>query len=146
MIINIVDEKKKVLRIVDKLEKEARNSVLNEIRTIEMLERNPITEEMQYKWFLKAKNSRADAAKIYQMNNRNDLYEKEIAEQKVAEEYLKFLETQLPKQLSEEEVEKIIVDLKNQGNCNIGIVMKYFNTNYPNQRKDIVSKVFNKLK
>lgn len=142
--INIIYEKHAAMKKGDSIEKNALITVLNEIRTMETLETKPITSEIQYKWFKKISNSRETAIEIYKNNNRMDLYEKEKAELDVIHHYMSILEDELPKQLTDEEVEKIIIDLKNTGYNNIGSIMKFFSQKYPNQNKAKVSEIFKK--
>ncbi len=61
----------------------------------------PLNEEKEIKIIQKLIKQRKDSAEIYKKENRNDLYEKEMAE-------IKFLEEYLPEQLSEEELDAII--------------------------------------
>jgi uncharacterized protein YqeY len=60
-----------------------------------------ITQEKEIKIVQKLIKQRKDSAEIYQKENRNDLYEKEMSE-------IKFLEKYLPEQMSEEELDAII--------------------------------------
>lgn len=144
--INILEEKHKVMKMESSDLKNAMMSVLNEIRTLEMLERNEITDKMQYKWFTKMLNNRDNAASIYKEQNREDLYLKEQKEKEVIIQYMKEIEKNLPKQLNDDEIKNIILELKNnQTNFNIGVVMKYFNSNYPEQNKANISKIFKEI-
>lgn len=60
---------------------------------------NGLTAEDEMKVLMKAAKQRKDAAEMFQGQNRTDLYEKEMAELAVIEEFL-------PKQLSAEEVKE----------------------------------------
>ena len=88
-------------------EKQAdRLAALRAIKTELLLEQTsgsgkPINEEKEIKIIQKLIKQRKDSAEIYKKENRNDLYEKEMAE-------IKFLEEYLPEQLSEEELNAII--------------------------------------
>lgn len=143
--INILEEKHKFMKMNKSLEKDSAIIVLNEIRTIEMLERSEITNQMQYKWFEKMLANRNTAANIYKSQNRNDLYEKENAEAEVIKNYMKILEKDMPKQLTEDEVKEIIIQLKREYSYTIGDIMKYFTKAYPNQNKASISKIYKEL-
>ena len=144
--IDILKEKHKYMKEEASLEKDAAIIVLNEIRTIEMLERGEITSQMQYKWFEKLLSNRDTAANIYKTQNRMDLYNKEKAEAEVIRKYLSELEKDMPKQMTEDEVKEVIVKLKQEHpNYMIGDVMKFFAKVYPDQNKAVVSKIFRTL-
>lgn len=144
--IDVIKEKQRVMRLDNKKEKEARNSVLNEIRTLETLDSN-VNADKQYKWFKKAYDTRKLSSNIYLKNGKQDLYEKEILEMEYAKEYMNQLESFLPKQLTEDEITKILLDFKqyNLNDFNIQNVMKFFAKEYPNQNKGIVSNIFKKI-
>ena len=144
--INILKEKQRMMKEPSSIERDATIIVLNEVRTLETLERNNIDAKMQYKWFEKLLNNRNTAANIYKSQNRMDLYEKENAEINVIKHYLNELEKELPKQLSEEEVKNILIQFKNeQPFCKIGDVMRFFTNKYPEQNKAMISNVFKTL-
>ncbi len=63
-----------------------------------------LTEDAELKIVQKLVKQRKDSAEMYKTNNRTDLYEKEIAEAKVIEQYL-------PEQLGEEEIQIILEDI-----------------------------------
>ncbi len=60
-----------------------------------------LTEEEEIKVLQKLVKQRMESAEIYSQNNRNDLYEKEIAEAKVLEKYL-------PARMSDEELTQAV--------------------------------------
>ena len=60
-----------------------------------------LTEEEEIKVLQKLVKQRMESAEIYRQNNRNDLYEKEIAEAKVLEKYL-------PARMSDEELTQAV--------------------------------------
>lgn len=60
-----------------------------------------LTEEAEVKVLQKLVKQRRESAEIYKSQNREDLYEIEVEEEKVIEAYL-------PKQLSKTEVEKVV--------------------------------------
>lgn len=145
--IDVLKEKHKFMKSEASIERDAAIVVLNEIRTIEMLERSEITSQMQYKWLEKLLNNRNTAFNIYKTQNRMDLYNKEIAEANIIKQYMKELENDMPKQMSDDEVKSIIIEYKKMNpNCMIGDIMKHFVRNYPNQNKAVVSKIFQSLK
>lgn len=63
-----------------------------------------LTEETEIKVLQKLVKQRKESAEIYKNQNREDLYAIEVEEQEVIEAYL-------PKQMSREEVEKIIKEI-----------------------------------
>jgi len=63
-----------------------------------------LTEDAELKIVQKLVKQRKDSAEMYKTNNRTDLYEKEIAQAKVIEQYL-------PEQLGEEEIQIILEDI-----------------------------------
>jgi uncharacterized protein len=70
---------------------------------------NGLTAEDDMKVLMKAAKQRKDAAEMYQGQNRTDLYDKEMSELAIIEEYL-------PKQLSLEEVkEKVAAIITSTG-------------------------------
>lgn len=62
-----------------------------------------LTEEEELKLLQKQVKQRKDSAAIFEEQGRNDLAEPELAQAKVIEQFL-------PEQLSEEEIEKVVVD------------------------------------
>ena len=62
-----------------------------------------ISEEQEIKILSKLVKQRKDSAAIYTEQNRNDLAEPELAQAEVISQFL-------PTQLSEEEIEKVVVD------------------------------------
>ncbi|MBI4646168.1 MAG: GatB/YqeY domain-containing protein [Bacteroidia bacterium] len=79
-----------------------------------------ITDETALKIIQKLIKQRKESAEIYKVNNRNDLFEKEIFEARVMEQYL-------PKQISDEELteilKKIIVETGAASQKDMGKVM-----------------------
>ncbi len=79
---------------------------------------------------VKMVKQRKESAETYKQGNRDDLYKKEIEEIKIIEEFL-------PKQLSEDEVIKIIEDLISQNNISdiigMGLIMSELKKKYSGQ-------------
>ena len=79
---------------------------------------------------VKMVKQRKESAETYKQGNRDDLYKKEIEEIKIIEEFL-------PKQLSEDEVIKIIEDLISQNNIwdisGMGLIMSELKKKYAGQ-------------
>tara|TARA_B100001996_G_scaffold115511_1_gene87408 strand:+ start:107 stop:523 length:417 start_codon:yes stop_codon:yes gene_type:complete len=75
---------------------------------------------------VKMVKQRKESAETYKQGNRDDLYKKELEEIKIIEEFL-------PKQLSEDEVIKIIEDLISQNNISdisgMGLIMSELKKN-----------------
>ncbi len=63
-----------------------------------------LTEDEELKIIQKLVKQRNESAEIYKSQNRKDLYEKEMLEARVISEYL-------PEQLSEEELEKVLLKI-----------------------------------
>jgi uncharacterized protein YqeY len=80
------------------------------IKQIEVDERKELSDDDIYKIIQKSIKQRNDAATQYKDANRDDLYEKEIAEAKI-------LETYLPVQLSADELKEVINNAINQLNA-----------------------------
>ena len=76
---------------------------------------------------VKMVKQRKESAETYKQGNRDDLFKKEIEEIKIIEEFL-------PKQLSEDEVIKIIEDLISQNNISgisgMGLIMSELKKKY----------------
>ena len=66
-----------------------------------------VTEEAELKLLQKLVKQRKESAEIYNTQNRKDLADKELFEAQIIEQYL-------PKQLSEEELQKIIAEIISQ--------------------------------
>ena len=79
---------------------------------------------------VKMVKQRKESAETYKQGNRDDLYKKEIEEIKIIEEFL-------PKQLSEDEIIKIIEDLISQNNISdisgMGLIMSELKKKYSGQ-------------
>ena len=79
---------------------------------------------------VKMVKQRKESAETYKQGNRDDLYKKEIEEIKIIEEFL-------PKQLSEDEVIKIIEDLILKNNISdisgMGLIMSELKKKYSGQ-------------
>lgn len=63
-----------------------------------------LTEEIEIKIVQKLFKQRKDSAEIYKEQNRTDLYQKEMTEASILEEYL-------PAQMSEEEIVKVLKEI-----------------------------------
>ena len=70
-----------------------------------------ITSEIEMKLLQRLVKQRKESAEIYKTQNREDLYAEEIAQMKV-------LETYLPAQLSNEEIEKTVKQLMEEHEIN----------------------------
>lgn len=79
-----------------------------------------LSEEQEVALLMKAAKQRKDSAEIYEQQNRQDLVEPELVELKVIESYL-------PQQLSDEELEgklkEIIAEVGASGSGDMGKVM-----------------------
>ncbi len=103
-----------------------RLSALRSIKSLILLEETKsgakaeITEEDELKLLTKAAKQRKDSAEIYQQQNRPDLYEVEMAELEILQEFL-------PKAMTDEEItaaiREIIVDTGASSPKDMGKVM-----------------------
>ena len=118
----------------------AARMVLGELKTKQKDIMGEITSEVQYKILSKMLKEREESKIIYINNNRFDLANKEREEESVLKDLLAELQSDLPKQLTDDEVRNII---KEQSFANIGDCMKWFKTNYPNQDKKQIARLFN---
>ncbi len=119
---NIESEIKSAMLAKDKI----RLSALRAIKSLILLEETKsgakaeITEEDEMKLLTKAAKQRKDSADIYQQQGRSDLYDIEMAELKIIQEYL-------PTAFSDEElteaVKAIIAETGAAGPKDIGKVM-----------------------
>lgn len=120
------------------LEKETTLTVLREIKTKESLLREPLTAEIQYNWLKKMAKEREESAETYAKAERIDLANKEFFELARIRDLMKFLEKELPKQLTKEE---IIAIIKNEKFASIKECMMYF-SKIPGCDKKLVSEIF----
>lgn len=119
---NIESEIKSAMLAKDK----TRLSALRSIKSLILLEETKsgakaeITEDDEMKLLTKAAKQRKDSADIYQQQNRDDLYEVEMAELKIIQEFL-------PEAFSDEElteaVKAIIAETGAAGPKDMGKVM-----------------------
>lgn len=119
---NIESEIKSAMLAKDK----TRLSALRSIKSLILLEETKsgakaeITEDDEMKLLTKAAKQRKDSADIYQQQNRADLYEVEMAELKIIQEFL-------PEAFSDEElteaVKAIIAETGAAGHKDMGKVM-----------------------
>lgn len=120
------------------LEKETTLTVLREIKTKESLLREPLTAEIQYNWLKKMAKEREESAETYAKAERIDLANKEFFELARIRDLMKFLEKELPKQLTKEEILAIV---KNEKFASIKECMMYF-SKIPGCDKKLVSEIF----
>ncbi len=120
------------------LEKETTLTVLREIKTKESLLREPLTAEIQYNWLKKMAKEREESAETYVKAERIDLANKEFFELARIRDLMKFLEKELPKQLTKEEILAIV---KNEKFASIKECMMYF-SKIPGCDKKLVSEIF----
>lgn len=120
------------------LEKETTLTVLREIKTKESLLCEPLTAEIQYNWLKKMAKEREESAETYAKAERIDLANKEFFELARIRDLMKFLEKELPKQLTKEEILAIV---KNEKFASIKECMMYF-SKIPGCDKKLVSEIF----
>ena len=106
---------------------DAARKVLADLKTKQKDVREDITEQIQYKILKKMLAERQEAKQIYLSNNRFDLANIESDQEQVIKNLIEKLEEFLPKQMSEEEIKKLITEtLKGIDKPNMGIIMKAF--------------------
>ena len=120
-------------------EKDATLTVLRELKTKESLLQEPMTAKIQYNWLSKMKKERETALHMYIDANRKDLAEKEFFELARINEMIAIIETELPKQLTEEE---IIAIFNKEKFLSIKECMIYF-SKIDNCDKKLIVKLFN---
>jgi hypothetical protein len=126
-------------------ENNAARIVLAELKTKLIDFRTDITSEIQYKILKKMKGDRETSIEIYTDANRMDLRKKESIELLVIDKLIIEIEADLPKQMSEEEIEnKIKKFISENSNSNIGMIMKEFK-DIKNVDKKLVSTIAKKL-
>lgn len=135
----IVKTMKKEIFIGDLRNKAARQ-VLSELKTSFVDVREDITAEIQNKILKKMKATREKTIPIYEKANAIDNLNKEKEELEVINELLTMLEEFLPKQMSDEEILKIVNQLKADGKS-IKDVMIFFKDKNADKKK--VSMFFN---
>ncbi len=113
------------------------------IKQIEVDERRELSDDDIFKIIQKSIKQREDAAKQYKDAKRDDLYDKEVKEAELLKDYL-------PKQLSVDEVEKIVSDIISKlgatGMKDMGAVMKEANSKIGSQSDGkTISEVVKKL-
>lgn len=117
----IMADMKEAMKAKDMMKVSTLRLLLSEIKNKEIDKRGELTDEEIYAVIQKAVKQRKESIEQYKNAGRADLVEKEEAE-------LKILESYLPEQLSEEELEKIIDEaIKEAGAASIkdlGKVMK----------------------
>lgn len=118
---NIEQQMKEALKSKDSFRLNVLRFILSQIKNKEIDLRKPVTDEDVVKIITTLVKQRKESLSFSEQANRPDLVEKE-------KEELKILESFLPTQLSEEEVEKIIDEIieivKPAGMKDMGKVMK----------------------
>ena len=135
----IIKTMKKEIFIEDKRNKAARQ-VHSELKTSFVDIREEITAEIQNKILNKMKATREKTIPIYEKANAIDNLNKEKFELEVINELLDMLKEFLPKQMSDEEILKIVNQFKSEGKS-IKDVMIFFKDKNADKKK--VSMFFN---
>lgn len=135
----IIKTMKKEIFIEEKRNKAARQ-VLSELKTSFVDIREEITAEIQNKILNKMKATREKTIPIYEKANAIDNLNKEKFELEVINELLDMLKEFLPKQMSDEEILKIVNQFKSEGKS-IKDIMIFFKDKNADKKK--VSMFFN---
>jgi uncharacterized protein YqeY len=98
------DDLKIAMKAKDVFKRETIRFLMSAIKQVEVDERRDLSDDDIYKIIQKSIKQREDAAKQYKDAGREELYEKEINEANLLKEYL-------PKQLSSDELTKIIQEV-----------------------------------
>tara|TARA_Y100001970_G_scaffold188311_1_gene229046 strand:+ start:76 stop:534 length:459 start_codon:yes stop_codon:yes gene_type:complete len=129
------DELIKAMKDKDKLKVSTLRMVNASIKDLEISQRtnnqeDEISDNKIIDILVKMVKQRKEAADTYKQGNRDDLSKKELDEIKIIEEYL-------PKQLSEDEIIKIIEDLISKNNISdisgMGLLMSEIKKKYSGQ-------------
>ena len=129
------DELIKAMKDKDKLKVSTLRMVNASIKDLEISQRtnnqeDEISDNKIIDILVKMVKQRKEAADTYKKGNRDDLSKKELDEIKIIEEYL-------PKQLSEDEIIKIIEDLISKNNISdisgMGLLMSEIKKKYSGQ-------------
>ena len=129
------DELIKAMKDKDKLKVSTLRMVNASIKDLEISQRtnnqeDEISDNEIIDILVKMVKQRKEAADTYKQGNRDDLSKKELDEIKIIEEYL-------PKQLSEDEIIKIIEDLISKNNISdisgMGLLMSEIKKKYSGQ-------------
>ena len=123
------------------LEKETTLTVLRELKTKESLLREPLTAEIQYNWLKKMAKEREASFEIYVKTERTDLANKEYFELARIKDLMQYLEKELPKTLTKEE---IIAIINKEKFASIKDCMAYF-SKISGCNKKLVSEVFRSM-
>ncbi len=97
----IMADMKEAMKAKDMIKVSTLRLLLSEIKNKEIDKKGELTDEEIYALIQKAVKQRKESIEQYRFGGRNDLVQKEETE-------LKILESYLPEQLSEEELERII--------------------------------------
>ncbi len=117
-------------------------TVLRELKTKESLERNEITDKMQLNWLQKMLKDRVTSYDIYIKAGRTDRAQIEDNERKVICEIINEISLNMPPEMSESNIKKIMDDYCQH--MNIGEIMKFFIKNYPDVNKAVIAKLIKK--
>lgn len=114
----------------DVIKKETLRLILSEIKNEQIKQKKELKDEDITKIIKRGLKTRAEAMKLFQQGNRQDLVEKTKKE-------INTLEIYLPKQLSQEELKKIVLntisELGASGPKDTGKVMKEIMSKYSSQ-------------
>lgn len=145
--IDINYEKKKLTNINDQNYKQIKNKVLCEFQSFQNLQEGNITIQKQNQWLESMLNSKLNQSYSFKQNGRNDLYEEIQIELNIIKQYLSILSNEFNKQLNQEELKKIIVQLKKtlKRNFSFPYVLRYFSQKYPWQSKSSIFSIFQKI-
>jgi len=132
----MIDVQKMILQVMKKEifsasseENQAARNVLAELKTkqIDLRNNGPIDAVAQNKVLSKMRSDRENSAGIYEKAGRAEMAAEERTQAAVAAALMAMLEPELPKQLSEEEIRKIIAETVAAAPApNMGIIMKAF--------------------
>lgn len=100
----ITDDMKKAMKAKDQLKVNTLRLVISQIKNEIINAQEDLSDEQQLAVVMNAAKKRKEAIEIYQNSERKDLLEKEQNELNIIEQYL-------PEQISDDEIEKIIVEI-----------------------------------
>ena len=100
----ITDDMKTAMKAKDRLKVNTLRMLIAQIKNARIASQDDLTPEQELAVLMNAAKKRKEAIEIYQETDRTDLLEKEQNELAIISEYL-------PKQMSEEDIDKVISEI-----------------------------------
>lgn len=100
----VTNDLKVAMKSKEKIRVETLRSIISQIKNERINQGKDLSPEQELTVLMNAAKKRKEAIDIYEKSNRNDLLNKEKTELDIISEYL-------PEQLSDEDIEKVIIEL-----------------------------------